>query len=82
MKRIGWIMILIFSVVSLPAKNYFIAVYGNDTNNGSIESPFASLNKAQSLVEANHGFRGCICLCIRFAEERELFGEKNLLFRL
>lgn len=51
MKRIGWIIIFIFSVISLPAKNYFIAVYGNDTNNGSIESPFATLNKAQSLVE-------------------------------
>lgn len=50
MKRICWVMILIFSVASLSATNYFIAVYGNDSSAGSIDAPFATLNKAQSLV--------------------------------
>lgn len=34
------------------ATNYFIATNGNDSNSGTIEAPFASLKKAQSLVVA------------------------------
>lgn len=37
--------------VSVSAKTYFVAVDGSDTNQGSIEAPFASLQKAQSLVQ-------------------------------
>jgi len=44
------IFLLIF--VSLSAENYFISVSGNDSNDGSIGSPFATLAKAQSLAEA------------------------------
>lgn len=39
-------------LVSLSAKNYFIAVDGSDLNTGAIDNPFASLSKAQSLVQA------------------------------
>lgn len=37
---------------SLSAKSYYIAVNGNDSNDGTISSPFATVAKAQSLVEA------------------------------
>ena len=36
---------------SASAKNYFVAVGGKDTNAGTLEAPFATLSKAQSLVE-------------------------------
>lgn len=36
---------------ALGSHTYFVAVDGNDSNEGSIEKPFASLRKAQSLVE-------------------------------
>lgn len=41
---------LFFCSLYAGAENYFIAPAGNDENDGSIESPFASLRKAQSLV--------------------------------
>lgn len=44
-------LLLLFSIKSY-AVNYFIAVDGNDANCGSIDAPFASLSKAQSLVTA------------------------------
>ncbi|MDR0811919.1 MAG: right-handed parallel beta-helix repeat-containing protein [Paludibacter sp.] len=44
----------------LQAANYYIATDGSDTNTGTITSPFATLNKAQSLVVAGDTvyFRG------------------------
>lgn len=48
--------IFILFFLSLPfalsAKSYYVAVNGNDSNNGTLSSPFATLAKAQSLVEA------------------------------
>ena len=42
----------LFFSFSLSAKSYFVAVNGNDSNNGTLSAPFATLAKAQSLVEA------------------------------
>lgn len=44
-----YILISIFTT-SVAAKTCFVAVNGSDTNNGSKEAPFASLKKAESLV--------------------------------
>jgi len=51
MKRICITFFLLEFFISLSARNYFIAVNGNDSNSGTIDSPFATINKAQSLVE-------------------------------
>lgn len=53
MKRTTTLFILLLATIfSLPATNYYIAVNGNDSNPGSFESPFATLAKAQSLAKA------------------------------
>jgi hypothetical protein len=46
------ILFVFMTVISLSAKTYFIAVDGRDSNVGTIESPFATIKKAQSLVTA------------------------------
>lgn len=50
---------LLFSATAF-AKDYFVSLNGNDANDGSIQSPFATLNKAQSVVQPgdNVYFRG------------------------
>lgn len=52
MKRICITFFLLGFFISLSARNYFIAINGNDSNSGTLDSPFATINKAQSLVEA------------------------------
>lgn len=44
------LLALILLTYTVSAVNYFIAPTGNDANTGTIDSPFASLRKAQSLV--------------------------------
>jgi len=48
------------AIFNAHAATYYIAPEGNDANSGSIESPFATLNQAQSLVVAGDTvyFRG------------------------
>ncbi|WP_200975807.1 DUF4990 domain-containing protein [Echinicola sp. 20G] len=41
---------LILLTYCLSAKNYFVAVNGSDSNQGSLDAPFASLQHAQELV--------------------------------
>lgn len=45
-----WVLVLLS--VNLAARNYFISTTGNDLNEGSLDMPFATLAKAQSLVAA------------------------------
>lgn len=52
MKKIIFTSIFLLFIISLSAKNYFISTSGNDSNSGTISSPFATLAKAQSLVAA------------------------------
>lgn len=52
MKYFIFILLFFLGSISLPAKTYFVAVNGNDLNSGTIELPFATLSKAQTLVEA------------------------------
>ena len=55
-KNVSIETIFILFFLSLPfilsAKSYFVAVNGSDSNDGTISSPFATVAKAQSLVEA------------------------------
>lgn len=43
---------LLFSVINLSAKEYYLATDGSDSNNGSIDAPFATLSKAISMLQA------------------------------
>jgi len=51
-KTLFLLSVLLFFAFTVSAKNYFIAVDGSDANTGAIDSPFATLKKAQSLVAA------------------------------
>lgn len=46
----SFLLILLLSSLFVSATNYFIAPSGNDEMDGSIDNPFASLRKAQSMV--------------------------------
>lgn len=50
-KRIVLLLTCLLTIIPLSAKNYYVAVNGNDSNKGTIESPFATLKQAQSLVQ-------------------------------
>lgn len=52
MKHTFFILFLLIGNISMSARTYFVAVNGNDLNSGTIESPFATLSHAQTLVEA------------------------------
>jgi hypothetical protein len=38
-------------IPALHATNYYVAVNGNDHNNGSLEAPFATIQRAENTVE-------------------------------
>ena len=50
MKIFIFLQLLLLLSIKTYAVNYFIAVNGDDANSGTIDAPFASLAKAQSLV--------------------------------
>ena len=53
MKRISLLLFFIGCFLfSLSATNYFVATNGSDSNSGTIDRPFATLDKAQSKVMA------------------------------
>ncbi len=53
MKRISLLLFFIGCFLfSLSATNYFVATNGSDSNSGTIDKPFATLDKAQSKVMA------------------------------
>lgn len=52
MKRLKTIFLLLCLPIMLTAKEYYVATNGNDANTGSIDSPFATLARAQAEVEA------------------------------
>ncbi|HLN22190.1 MAG TPA: SwmB domain-containing protein, partial [Bacteroidales bacterium] len=51
MKKIACIIILLTAVKIASATNYYISPSGNDSNTGTITSPFFTLNKAWSVVQ-------------------------------
>jgi hypothetical protein len=61
-RKIFHLSLYIFALVfnTLAGNVYFVATDGSDTNSGTINAPFATLNKAQSLVQAGDTvyFRG------------------------
>lgn len=50
MKRFEMIFLLLCLPIVLTAKEYYVATNGNDTNIGTIDSPFGTLSHAQSVV--------------------------------
>ena len=52
MKRIALISLLIINVICLSAQTYFVSPTGNDKNPGTLEKPFATLEKARDAVRA------------------------------
>ena len=51
MKRISLLLFFIRCFLfSLSATNYFVATNGDDSNAGTLDKPFATLQKAQSKV--------------------------------
>lgn len=52
MKKSITLMLLLCLPLMLAAKEYYVATTGNDNNAGTIEAPFATLQKAQSVVQA------------------------------
>jgi len=51
-KKIGYIIIFTLLNISANSKNYYIATNGSDSSSGTLVAPFATLGKAQSLVQA------------------------------
>ncbi|MDR1672112.1 MAG: right-handed parallel beta-helix repeat-containing protein [Bacteroidales bacterium] len=45
-----FLILFAFVTVQATAKNIYVATDGNDNNSGTINSPYATLNKAQSVV--------------------------------
>lgn len=53
MKQLSNLLLFIFMSCSLlQAKDYHVSKNGNDTNNGSKESPFKTINKAANVAQA------------------------------
>jgi len=52
MKITRALLLSIFSCLSLSATDYYVAKTGDDTNNGSQQSPFLTLAKAASVMQA------------------------------
>jgi len=52
LKKIGYLIIFALLTIGVNAKNYYIATDGSDSNAGTLVAPFATLGKAQSLVQA------------------------------
>jgi len=50
MRKILLYILLCLFAVPVAARTYYVAVNGSDADNGSVETPFASLKKAESLV--------------------------------
>ena len=48
-------LLLLFSILSTHAQPYYVAPKGNDENPGTLEKPFASLERAQIAVRQNKG---------------------------
>jgi hypothetical protein len=60
-KNVLFILLMLCTIgFSLSAHTYYIAVDGDDNNTGTIAAPFATLNKAQELVQSGDTvyFRG------------------------
>lgn len=47
-KHIGISLFFMGCFLSLSATNYFVATNGDDSNAGTLDKPFATLQKAQS----------------------------------
>ena len=44
------LLIVLFICINAPAKDFYVAVNGNDAADGTIDSPFATLNRAIEAV--------------------------------
>ena len=52
MRKLTTLLLLLCLPWMLAAKDYYVATNGKDTNPGSLGAPFATLRKAQSVVQA------------------------------
>lgn len=66
------ILVLIFSANTFFAATYYVSKTGNDSNNGSIDAPFATFSKAVSAMSA-----GDICIIRGGVYDEELVIDKN-----
>ena len=56
-KHIGISLFFMGCFLSLSATNYFVATNGDDSNAGTLDKPFATLQKAQYIfAEASIGY--------------------------
>ena len=51
--KLNYLIIGTFFSSAIFGQNFYVSTKGNDKNNGSIESPVASLTAAQKLVQNN-----------------------------
>ena len=79
MKRLKTIFLLLCLPIMLTAKEYYVATNGDDANTGSIDSPFATLARAQAEVKAGDivYIRGG-----RYIMEESNYGRKRKNLRL
>ena len=78
MKRLKTIFLLLCLPIMLTAKEYYVATNGDDANTGSIDSPFATLARAQAEVKAGD------IVYIRggryIMEESQIMGEREKIY--
>ena len=53
MKRIALISLLIINVICVSTQTFYVSTIGNDKNPGTIDKPFATLEKARDAVRAS-----------------------------
>ena len=78
MKILKTLFLLLCLPIMLNAKEYYVATNGNDANSGSIDSPFATLARAQS--EAAPGDIVYIRGGKYTIKESQIMGEKENIY--
>ena len=64
-RKLFILFIVLSAVIVTNAQTYFVSINGNDKNPGSIEKPFASLDKAKEAVKKNNNHLKTITVYLR-----------------
>jgi len=64
-RKLLFLLIVLLAVTVSNAQSYFVSVNGNDHNSGSIEKPFASLEKAKEAVKKTNNHLKPIIVYVR-----------------
>ena len=82
MKRIQFILLALALCFTVSAKEFHVAKTGNDQNNGGLESPFLTIQKAADI--ARHGdvitAHEAVVECAAIGRPDEVLGEKMEVF--